>query len=259
MKETPFALRNEQGQGTLEWFVAFPVVMFLLGGIVQTALVFTTQSTLNWATFYGVREATINHGSLQALRTGLAKGLMPLYPGGKNPGAAQTATAYAAAVAAVDNPSQTDIQILNPTPAVVQAWTTTVNKDGQNVSEVPNSRLIYTANTTKAGETLQTANLYKARIRFCYPLMVPFVNTAVEALMTGPFKPASAWDAACYGSGGIPIASTATELMQSALYPQELGNTAPVNPTPPGGNPSPLGGGTTSGGPSCHVSSGPPL
>ena len=106
MKEAPFALRNEQGQGTLEWFIAFPVVMLLLGGIVQTALVFTTQSTLNWATFYGVREATIHHGSVQALRTGLAKGLMPLYPGGKNPGAAQTATAYAAAVSAVDNPGQ---------------------------------------------------------------------------------------------------------------------------------------------------------
>ena len=259
MKKTPFALRNEQGQGTLEWFIAFPVVMLLLGGIIQTALVFTTQSTLNWATFYGVREATINHGSLQALRTGLAKGLMPMYPGGKNPGAAQTATAYAAAVAAVDNPSQTDIQILNPTPSALKAWTTTVNKDGQNVSEVPNSRLIYTANTTKAGETLQTANLYKAHIRYCYPLMVPFVNTAVKTLMTGPFKPASAWDAACYGSGGIPVVATATELMQSALYPSELGNTAPANPTPPGGNPSPLGGGTTSGGPSCHVSSGPPL
>ncbi len=89
--------------------------------------------------------------------------------------------------------------------------------------------------------------------------MVPFVNTAIKTLMTGPFKPASAWDAACYGSGGIPMAATATELMQSALYPQELGNTALPNPTPPGGNPSPLGGGTTSGGPSCHVSSGPPL
>ena len=248
MKERPFALRNEQGQGTLEWFIAFPVVMLLLGGIVQTALVFTTQSTLNWATFYGVREATINHGSLQALRTGLAKGLMPLYPGGKNPGAAQTATAYAAAVAAVDNPSQTDIQILNPTPSALKAWTTTVYKDGQSVSEVPNSRLIYTANTTRAGETLQTANLYKAHIRYCYPLMVPFVNTAVKTLMTGPFKPASAWDDTCYGSGGIPMAATATELMQSALYPQELGNTAPANPSPPGGTPTPPnnppGGGT---------------
>jgi hypothetical protein len=249
MKETPFALRNEQGQGTLEWFIAFPVVMLLLGGIVQAALVFTTQSTLNWATFYGVREATINHGSVQALRTGLAKGLMPLYPGGKNPGAAQTATAYKAAVAAVDNPNQTDIQILNPTPGVIKAWTTTVNKDGQSVSEVPNSRLIYTANTTKAGETLQTANLYKTRIRFCYPLMVPIVNTAVKTLMTGLFKPASAWDAACYGSGGMPMAATATELMQSALYPPELANTAPANPTPPGGTPTPPsnppGGGTT--------------
>ena len=67
--------------------------------------------------------------------------------------------------------------------------------------------------------------------------------------MTGPFKPASAWDAACYGNGGIPIAAVSTELMQSALYPQELANTAPANPTPPGGTPTPPnnppGGGTT--------------
>ena len=38
--------------------------------------------------------------------------------------------------------------------------------------KVPNSRLIYTANTTKAGKNLQIANLYKARIRFCYPLEI---------------------------------------------------------------------------------------
>ena len=35
--------------------------------------------------------------------------------------------------------------------------------------KVPNSRLIYTANTTKAGKNLQIANLYKARIRFAIP------------------------------------------------------------------------------------------
>ncbi|MHB1880861.1 MAG: hypothetical protein ACYCPA_01420 [Acidithiobacillus sp.] len=37
-----------------------------------------------------------------------------------------------------------------------------VNKDGQNVSEVPNSRLIYAATGPRAGETLQAANLFKA-------------------------------------------------------------------------------------------------
>ena len=248
MKTSPF-LHGQHGQGTIEWIIALQALLLLLGGILQIALVFTTKFTLDWATFYGVREATLDHGSLQALRTGLAKGLMPLYPGGKNPGAAQTAQAYASASTAAMNPAQVNIQVLNPTPGVIQAWTTTVNKDGQNVSEVPNSRLIYAATGPRAGETLQTANLFKARIRYCYPLMVPFVNTAIKALMTGPFAPSSAWDTACYQSGGIPIASTATELMQSALYPRELGNTAPANPTPPGGTPTPPnnppGGGTT--------------
>jgi hypothetical protein len=136
------------------------------------------------------------------------------------------------------NPAQVNIQVLNPTPGVIQAWTSTVNKDGQNVSEIPNSRLIYAATGPRAGETLQAANLFKARIRYCYPLMVPFVNTAIKALMTGPFAPSSAWDTACYQSGGLPIVSTATELMQSALYPQELQNQGAPTTTPPGGTPS---------------------
>ena len=254
MKTQPFP-HGQHGQGTIEWIIALPALLLLLGGILQIALVFTTQSTLDWAAFYGVREATLDHGSLRALRTGLAKGLMPLYPGGRNPGAAQTAQAYASASTAAMNPAQVNIQVLNPTPGVIQAWTTTVNKDGQNVSEIPNSRLIYAATGPRAGETLQAANLFKARIRYCYPLMVPFVNTAIKALMTGPFAPPSAWDTACYQSGGIPIASTATELMQSALYPQELQNQGAPSTTPPGGTAAGPqngnGGGTVEG---CKVS-----
>ena len=243
MKMPPF-LHGQHGQGTIEWIIALPALLLLLGGIIQIALVFTTRSTLDWATFYGVREATLDHGSLRALRTGLAKGLMPLYPGGRNPGAAQTAQAYASASTAAMNPAQVNIQVLNPTPGVIRAWTSTVNKDGQNVSEIPNSRLIYAATGPRAGETLQAANLFKARVRYCYPLMVPFVNTAIKALMTGPFAPPSAWDTACYQSGGLPIAATATELMQSALYPQALQNPGAPATTPPGGTQNGRGGGT---------------
>lgn len=134
------------------------MLLLLGGGILQIALVFTTKSTLDWATFYGVREATLNHCSLPALR----KGLIPLYPGGKNPGAAQAAQAYASASTATLNPAQVNIHVLNPTPDVIQAGTTTVTKNRQNVSEVPNSRLVYAATGPRAGETLQTANLYKA-------------------------------------------------------------------------------------------------
>jgi len=154
MKTPPFP-HGQHGQGTIEWIIALQALLLLLGGILQIALVFTTRSTLDWATFYGVREATLDHGSLQALRRGLAKGLMPLYPGGRNPGAAQTAQAYASASTAAMNPAQVNIQVLNPTPGVIRAWTSTVNKDGQNVSEIPNSRLIYAATGPRAGETLR--------------------------------------------------------------------------------------------------------
>jgi len=56
MKRPP-ALHGQHGQGTIEWIIALPALLLLLGGIMQIALVFTAKSTLDWATFYGVREA----------------------------------------------------------------------------------------------------------------------------------------------------------------------------------------------------------
>ena len=241
--------RQEAGQGTLEWLIAFPAMILLLGGVVQSGLVFTTKSTLDWATFRAVRAATLDHGSLQALKTGLAQGIMPLFPEGKSPGMPETVAAYAAARNAVDNSAQTRIEILNPTPSVAQAWTETVNKEGETVQEIPNSRLLYTSDGPKGGETLQTANEFKARVTYCYPLMVPFVSQAIEALMTGPFAPNSAWKQNCYAQAGIPIDATATERMESAIYPQDLNTATPANATPPGGTPPTTqpGGGTAPG------------
>ena len=69
-------------------------------------------------------------------------------------------------------------------------------------------------------------------------------NSRLIYAATGPFAPSSAWDTACYQSGGLPIAATATELMQSALYPQELQNRGAPSTTPPGGTQNGRGGGT---------------
>lgn len=239
-------LRKQTGQALVEWLVAFPVLMTLLGGALQFALVFSAKSTVDWATFEGVREATLNHGDPAALRAGLAKGLMPLFPNGT--GASGYAAALAKATVAANNPLTTQVVMINPIASVAKAWTTTVNKQGQSVQEIPNSRLIFTTLAPRAGETLQAANLLKERVRYCAPLVVPFVNTVIKTMMTGPFAPSSAWELHCYASGGMPIAAVATELMQSALDPSYVPSGAAPTPPPPPPTGGGGGGGTGGGG-----------
>ena len=67
--------RLQHGQGAVELFVALPVLLLLTLSVLQFSLVFTAKNTLDQALFRGVRAATLDHGSLSALRTGAAQAL----------------------------------------------------------------------------------------------------------------------------------------------------------------------------------------
>ena len=98
------------------------------------------------------------------------------------PGASDYTAALAKATVAANNPLSTQVVMIKPTAAVAKAWTQTVNTQGQSVQEIPKSRLIFTSLAPRAGETLQAANLRKERVRYCAPLVVPFVNQALGLL-----------------------------------------------------------------------------
>ena len=243
--------RPARGQGAVELLVALPVLLLLVLSVLQFSLVFTAKSTLDQALFRGVRAATLDHGSLSALRTGAAQALAALYPNGQS-GAGGYALALAKAQAALALPSQFQVVVLNPTAAAMAAWDGPYLDQGQQVREIPQAHLIDTTLGSKGGETLQAANLLSVQGRWCQPLIVPFVNTVIAHLMA-PL--ASGWDAACYAQGGLPLIAQSTQLMQSTLWPQNIqsalgtGQGAQGGPgagggAPGGGGGTGLGGGT---------------
>ena len=214
----PRLAHAQHGQGAVELLVALPSLLLLTLSVLQFSLVFTAQSTLDQALFRGVRAATLDHGSLSALRTGAAQALAALYPNGLT-GAAGYAQARAQAQAELALPNRFRVVVLNPTAAAMAAWDGPYLDQGQQVREIPQAHLIDTTLGSKGGETLQAANLLSVQGQWCQPLIVPFINTVIAHLMA-PL--ASGWDAACYAQGGMPLLAQSTQLMQSTLYPQNI-------------------------------------
>ncbi|MBN8776988.1 TadE/TadG family type IV pilus assembly protein, partial [Thiomonas arsenitoxydans] len=199
-------------------FVALPVLLLLTLSVLQFSLVFTAKNTLDQALFRGVRAATLDHGSLSALRSGAAQALAALYPNAQS-GAAGDAQALAQAEAELALPNRFQVVVLNPTAAAIGAWDGPYDDQGRSVQEIPQAHLIDTATGPKGGETLQAANLLSVQGRWCQPLIVPFINTVIQQLMA-PL--ASGWNAACYAQGGMPLIAQSTQLMQSSLYPANI-------------------------------------
>ena len=250
--------RPARGQGAVELLVALPVLLLLVLSVLQFSLVFSAQSTFDQAMFRGVRSATLDHGSLSALRTGAAQALAALYPNGQS-GAGGYALALAKAQAELALPNRFQVVVLNPTAAAMAAWDGPYLDQGRQVREIPQAHLIDTTLGSKGGETLQAANLLSVQGRWCQPLIVPLVSTVIAHLMA-PL--ASGWEAACYAQGGMPLLAQSTQLMQSTLWPQNIqaalgtGTGAQGGPgaggtgggAPGGGGGTGLGGGGTTGG-----------
>jgi Flp pilus assembly protein TadG len=171
-------VRPQHGQGAVELLVALPALLLLTLSVLQFSLVFTARNTLDQALFRGVRAATLEHGSLSALRTGAAQALAALYPNAQT-GAAGDAQSLAQAEAQVNLPSQFRLVVLNPTAAAISAWDGPYDDQGRRVTEIPQAHLIDTTTGPKGGETLQAANLLSVQGRWCQPLIVPFINTVI--------------------------------------------------------------------------------
>lgn len=217
------------GQALAEYLVMIPVLLLLLLGTVQFALMFVAKTALDLAAFDGARRAAVENGSSTAMREGIAQGLLPLYDKGLQGttslsyGDTLEDRLYVAAIVA--NPLKVEIKVLNPTSADFQNFGTTIHylqangQSGTYQDAIPNARLLY--DTKTAGNvTIQDANVLRIRVHYCYPLIVPFVNTIITTTME--LDPGSAWNAQCYAQGGVPLVADGTALMQSPAVKSEL-------------------------------------
>lgn len=212
---------RQRGQSMVEFIIVLPALLLLVLGAIQFSLVFMAKSTLDNAAFLGVRDGTLNNASVASINEGIAKGLAPLYQYNMQGGQsyANYLLARAQALLAVNDPAVVSVAVLNPTPAAFQDFGESATIGGQTKTVIPNSRLMWrsTAVGGSSGENIQDANLLKIRVRYCYPMNVPFIQQAITGMAAAGvlITPTGAFDTACYAGGGMPLQADATMLMQS--------------------------------------------
>ncbi|HEY3598010.1 MAG TPA: TadE family protein [Paraburkholderia sp.] len=168
--------RMQAGQAITEFLVIAPLLLFFCFATVQFVLLYQAKATLDVATFEAAREGAVKHGSMAAMRAGLARGLTPLYARH-----ADGDGVYAALQrATLDIANASWISIVSPTPEMTRdfARSRVYPDEGRSYDEIPNDTLMYRNSLVGAQSHvgIQDANLLKIRVHYCYEMYVPLVN-----------------------------------------------------------------------------------
>ncbi len=194
------------GAATIEFLiVAFAVLVPLIFGTLEIALLVVARQTLSVATFLAARAGATEHGDPGAMRRALARGLVPLRA------ARGTTEAFAVSYADVQRRDRTRIEIWNPVRASFADFGVVV--DGR--TEIPN---VWPRTRTGTGpasrQTLAEANQLGLRVSICRPLLFPI--TAPIFIAGLRLADASPFAQSCYAQGAIPLHARALVHMQSA-------------------------------------------
>lgn len=172
---------RQAGQSMTEFIIVAPSLLFVCFGILQFVLLYQAKSTLDVAVMEAAREGAVNHGSMRAMRAGLARGLAPIYARQAN----AEGVAAALAKAKTDAANFSIITVLNPTPAAIQDYSRPryYADETATYTEIPNDSLMYRDSTIPFGATsqmnIQDANLLKIHVHYCYNMYVPLVNKVI--------------------------------------------------------------------------------
>lgn len=184
-------LRLARGQSMTEFLVVFPVMILLVFGILQFALLYQTRLTLNHATMLAARAGALHNGNDVQMRMALANGLAPLFA------TKATFLGYEAAVVkanieTVKASNMTDLTVLNPTRAALNDFGRP-KLNGAGGRELPNDTLSYRSTTPGATSriSVQDANILHVRVDYCVRLIVPVVDRVIYAAVNAfvPFDP----------------------------------------------------------------------
>ncbi len=243
-------LRRRGGQAMVEFLVIVSVLLLLILGTLQFAMIYQAKITLNYAAFETARAGAVNGARMWAMELAFARAMAPLYTtpyvsdgGGtctsrfelgrfEGPrvdlelGNVRCARQHVRDMLADGN---VRLLLVNPGPDSFDG-ALGVTAAGQTV--IPNDNLMYRSASPEAlsGQSIQDANLIKVHVGYCYELLVPLVNrlitrmvsTAPNALEPENFGPAAAgsFAAACTAPRnpprfGVPIYAQAVMRMQS--------------------------------------------
>jgi len=207
------APRRVRGAVTLEFLiVAFVVLVPVIFGTLEMALLIVARQTLGVATFLAARAGAAEHGDRGAMRRALARGLVPLH-------ATRGATeAWSGSHADALRPDRTRLEIWNPVAASFADYAVTVNRE----AEIPNVWPHYrTGRGTISHQTIAEANQLGLRVSICRPLLFPI--TAPLFIAGLRINDTSAFALGCYAQGAIPLHSRALVHMQSAARRSSMG------------------------------------
>ncbi len=227
---TSNASKNLLGASLVEFVIVIPIILGLTLAMIQAGFVMMGKSLLNYATFEAARAGALENARLEPIQKGLARGLIPLYGGGKTSSAILTSFIKAQA----DLSTHATIQILSPTKEAFADYAITEN----NIRQIPNDNLSFrpASVSNHSGVNIQDANLLKIRVIYGYK---PFSIARPFLTVLGTLNPEHR---AYYQAGRIPIVAHAVVRMQSPAYEHAAYRSNPgANQDDPGTTGSPGG------------------
>ncbi|MFT5133392.1 MAG: hypothetical protein ACI9SC_001863 [Gammaproteobacteria bacterium] len=185
------------GQAMVEFLIVLPILLTLLLGTLQFALIYQTKITLNYAAFEAARAGSLKNAQMVAMQNGFASAMAAQYTHEAN------SDAYIDGRKVVRQQiidGYVNIKLINPSPLSFtnHGYNSDVDLDGDDVADgvrtiIPNDNLMYRDSQLLGDQSLQDANLLKVHIGYCYELIVPFVNRIIWAMQR-------------YGPGAAPAA-----------------------------------------------------
>lgn len=215
MKPRSPGARLQRGQSLLEFVIVVPAFLFLILGIFQFVLIYRAKATLDYAVLEAARSGAVHGAEMSSIRTGLARGLTPLYA----TDASVTGIALARAEAEIESRAYSRIQIISPTQA---AWDNFAERQYDGRRALPNDNLAFRDTAIgSSGVNVQDANILKIRVVHQYRMIVPFVDrviAGVSNLIRGDVFTNTDLSAPFSRYSRIPIESYAIVRMQSPIH-----------------------------------------
>lgn len=170
--------RFPRGQAMVEFLIVIPLLLLILLGTLQFALIYQAKITLNYAAFEAARAGSLNNAREYAMYNAIARTMAALYTHDSTIEAFKTGQQKVRDE--IDN-GYVKVELINPGPESFSDFGNTVS--GRTF--IPNDNLIYrgTHLGDDSSQTIQDANLLKIQVYYCYELMVPFVNRILWSMM----------------------------------------------------------------------------
>ncbi len=182
----PSLLRRAGGQAATEFIIVFPMLVFLVFGVIQWGMIYQARATLNHAALLAARAGAVHNGKKADMEKALAAGITPLFASDAT--MAGYAAARAKAFTEISVAKLAKIDIVNPTTQAMSDFGQT-RLDGTAGKEVPNDTLSYRnpAAGASSGVSIQDANILHIRVSYCYRLIVPVVGRMIHAAANAGF------------------------------------------------------------------------